>query len=337
MSDLKIGIGLGYWQRDPVDQTDMVLTAEELGFHSVWTAEAYGSDALVPLTWYAARTSRIMLGTAIVQLDARTPAATAMAALTLDALSGGRLILGLGVSGPQIIEGWYGRPFPKPLARTRDYLAIMRDIWERRGPVTSDSPHYPLPYPGGTGLGKPLKSITQPLRSDIPVYLGAQGPKNTALAFEIADGWISVFSHINSFEPMYGEVLATARPGFEVTACLNTYVDDDVSAAMYRAKQSMAWYVGGMGASGQNFHANVLRRAGFGDTAERVQELFLAGHREAAIEAIDDDLIDGTALIGPPKRIARQLELWRDTPLGTVILTGLRSAEEIRRLRPVLW
>ncbi|NLT29479.1 MAG: LLM class F420-dependent oxidoreductase [Propionibacterium sp.] len=334
---MKFGVGLGYWQRDPEDRTDMVLAAEDLGFHSVWTAEAYGSDALVPLTWYAARTSRIMLGTAIMQLDARTPAATAMAAMTLDALSGGRLILGLGVSGPQIIEGWYGRPFPKPLARTRDYVAILRDIWARREPVTSDSPHYPLPYPGGTGLGKPLKSITRPLREDIPVFLGAQGPKNTALAFEIADGWISVFSHIDAFAPMYGDLLAERREGFEVTACLNTYVDDDVHAAMRRAKASMAWYVGGMGAAGENYHVNVLRRAGFGDTADRVQELFLAGHREEAIDAIDDDLIDGTALIGPPRRIARQLEPWRATPLSTVILTGLRSAEEVRALRPVLW
>src|SRR6059058_572365 len=163
---------LGYWGAQPDDATDTVLAAEDCGFDSVWTAEAYGSDAFTPLTWYAARTKRIRLGTGLVQLSARTPAATAMTAATLDALSGGRLLLGLGVSGPQVVEGWYGVPFPKPLARTREYVGVLRDVWRREGPVVNDGEHYPLPFPGGTGLGKPLKANCHPLRPDIPVYLG---------------------------------------------------------------------------------------------------------------------------------------------------------------------
>src|SRR3954464_8182288 len=169
---------LGYWGASPDDATETVLAAEDCGFESVWTAEAYGSDAFTPLTWYAARTSRIKLGTGLVQLSARSPAATAMTAATLDALSGGRLTLGLGVSGPQVVEGWYGAPFPKPLARTREYVDILRKVWRREEPVTGAGPHYPLPSPGGAELGKPLKSIVRPLRPRIPVYLGAEGPKN---------------------------------------------------------------------------------------------------------------------------------------------------------------
>lgn len=337
MSDLKFGIGLGYWGREPQDDTAMVLAAEELGYDSIWTSEAYGSEAFVPLAWYAAQTKRVKLGTCIVQMDARTPAATAMAAMSLDALSGGRLILGLGVSGPQVIEGWYGRPFPKPLARTRDYLKILRDIWRREGPVTSDSEFYPLPYPGGTGLGKPLKLITKPLRPEIPIYLGAQGPKNTALAFNETDGWISVFSHINAFNDMYGHLVANARPGYEVTSCLSAYVDDDLDTAFARAKAGIAWYIGGMGSPEDNFHANVLTRAGYGDVAQRVQENFLAGRRQEAIDALPNEVVDGMALIGSPERIAERLEPWRAAGLTTVILTGLRSADEIRALRPVLW
>jgi alkanesulfonate monooxygenase SsuD/methylene tetrahydromethanopterin reductase-like flavin-dependent oxidoreductase (luciferase family) len=182
--ELKLGINVGYWQRDPDDQTETVLAAERLGYDAVFTAEAYGSDAFTTLTWYAARTSKIKLGTAVAQMSARTPVATAMHALTLDALSGGRVILGVGASGPQVVEGWYGVPFPTPLARTREYLDIMRQVWRREAPVTNTGPHYPLPYPGGTGLGKPLKSIVHPVRPEIPVYLGAEGPKNVALSAE---------------------------------------------------------------------------------------------------------------------------------------------------------
>ena len=192
--DLRLGLNVGYWAAGPPPgAAESVAEAERLGFDSIWTAEAYGSDALTPLAWWGAATEKLKLGTAIVQISARTPAATAMAAMTLDHLSGGRLILGLGVSGPQVVEGWYGQPFEKPLARTREYIGILREIWARQGPVTNDGPHYPLPLPDGTGLGKPLKSSIHPLREDIPIYLAAEGPKNIALAGELCDGWLALF------------------------------------------------------------------------------------------------------------------------------------------------
>lgn len=332
MDNLKIGLGLGYWGKHPEDQTRLVLAAEDCGFDSVWAGEAYGSDALTPLTWYAARTRRIKIGTAIIQLDARTPANTAMAAMTLDALSEGRLMLGIGVSGPQIVEGWYGRPFPRPLARTREYVEVLRRIWEREEPVTHHGEFFPLPHPGGTGLGKPLRMITEPHRPRVPVYLGAQGPKNVALAVEIADGWLPAFVHVDKFEDMYGDLLLERRPGFDIVAQVNTFVDDDVRAAFRRAKEPLAWYVGGMGAKGANFHFDAVARAGFGDAAERIQELFLAGRRDEAVDAVPDELVDGTSLIGPPKRIRERLERWRSSGVGTVVLMGVRDAAEVAAL-----
>src|SRR5919106_5194491 len=233
--ELKLGRNTGYWAGGPPPGvTDAIAEAEKLGFDSVWTAEAYGSDGLTPLAWWGSQTERIKLGTAITQMSARQPAATAMAAMTLDHLSGGRFVLGLGVSGPQVVEGWYGMPFAKPLARTREYIAILRDIWARRGPVTNDGPHYPLPLPDGTGLGKPLKASIHPLREDIPIYLGAEGPKNIALCAELCDGWLAMlFSPTH--EDMYRDALAEgfARPGarrgadeFEVAATVPLIVSD---------------------------------------------------------------------------------------------------------------
>ena len=213
--ELKLGLNTGYWAGGPPPGvTESVAEAERLGFDSIWTAEAYGSDCLTPLAWWGASTSRIKLGTAIVQMSARQPAATAMAAMTMDLLSGGRFILGLGVSGPQVVEGWYGMPFAKPLARTREYIGILRDIWARKGPVTADGEHYKLPLPGGTGLAKPLKSSIHPLREDIPIYLGAEGPKNIALCAELCDGWLSML-----FAPEHQQIYVAAlsegfaRPG----------------------------------------------------------------------------------------------------------------------------
>src|SRR6185437_13144891 len=235
--DLRLGLSLGYWAGGPPPgAAEAIQEADRLGFDSVWTAEAYGSDALMPLAWWGATTTQIKLGTAIVQISARTPAATAMAAMTLDHLSGGRVILGLGVSGPQVVEGWYGQRFEKPLARTREYIGILRDIWARQGPVTNQGEHYPLPLPDGTGLGKPLKSSIHPLREDIPIFLGAEGPKNIALAAELCDGWLALFysPHHDGF---YREVLdeGLARPGarrtrddFEVAATVPLIITDDV-------------------------------------------------------------------------------------------------------------
>ncbi|MFC4049207.1 LLM class F420-dependent oxidoreductase [Actinomadura syzygii] len=332
-ADLKLGINVGYWQRDPDDQTETVLAAERCGYDSVFTAEAYGSDAFTPLTWYAARTSRIRLGTAVVQLSARTPAATAMHALTLDALSGGRLILGLGASGPQVVEGWYGQPFPKPLARTREYLDIVRRVWRREEPVTSDGPHYPLPHPGGAGLGKPLKSIVHPVRPEIPVYLGAEGPKNVALAAELAQGWLPLFIDPQQIEPVFGASLAGRPDGFEIAATVVTIVTDDLRGALEFAKIPLAFYIGGMGARDRNFHLDMIGRLGYAEEAARVQALFLEGRRDEAIRAVPDELADAISLLGPLGRIRERLDLWRNSPVTTVLVAGVRDEPTLRALK----
>ncbi|ACY96886.1 MULTISPECIES: LLM class F420-dependent oxidoreductase [Thermomonospora] len=334
---LKLGINVGYWQRDPDDQTETVLAAERLGYDFVFTAEAYGSDALTTLTWYAARTSRIKLGTAVVQMSARTPAATAMHALTLDALSGGRLILGLGASGPQVVEGWYGVPFPKPLARTREYIDILRKIWRREGPVTSPGPHYPLPYPGGTGLGKPLKSIVHPIRSDIPIYLGAEGPKNVALAAEIAQGWLPLFVDPAQIDSVFGESLAGRPDDFEIAATVTVIVNDDLQTALEVAKIPLAFYIGGMGAKERNFHLDLIGRLGYAEQAAKVQELFLSGRRDEAIKAVPDELADSISLVGPIGRIRERLQLWRDSPVTTLLIAGVRDEPTLRAIRDAVY
>jgi F420-dependent oxidoreductase-like protein len=334
---LKLGINVGYWQRDPDDQTETVLAAERLGYDSVFTAEAYGSDALTALTWYAARTSRIKLGTAVVQMSARTPAATAMHALTLDALSGGRLILGLGASGPQVVEGWYGVPFPKPLARTREYVDILRKVWRREEPVTGPGPHYPLPYPGGTGLGKPLKSIVHPVRPDIPIYLGAEGPRNVALAAEITQGWLPLFVDPTRIDALFGESLAARPEGFEIAATVTTIVTDDLSSALEFAKIPLAFYIGGMGAKERNFHLDLIGRLGYAEQAAKVQELFLSGRRDEAIKAVPDELADSISLLGPIGRIRERLRLWRDSPVTTLLIAGVRDEPTLRAIRDAVF
>ncbi|RAY11839.1 LLM class F420-dependent oxidoreductase [Actinomadura craniellae] len=331
--ELKLGINVGYWQRDPDDQTETVLAAERLGYDSVFTAEAYGSDAFTTLTWYAARTSTIKLGTAVVQISARTPVATAMHALTLDALSGGRVILGLGVSGPQVVEGWYGVPFPQPLARTREYLDIVRQVWRREAPVTSPGPHYPLPYPGGTGLGKPLRSIAHPVRPDIPVYLGAEGPKNIAMTAELAAGWLPLFVDPEQIEPLFGASLAGRPEGFEIAATVTTIVTDDLAGALELAKIPLAFYIGGMGAKDRNFHLDLIGRLGYAEEAARVQELFLSGRRNEAIKAVPDELADSISLLGPIERIKERVALWRDSPVTTLLIAGVRDEPTLRAIR----
>ena len=326
--DLRLGLMLGYWGAKPDDATESVLAAEDCGFDSVWTAEAYGSDAFTPLSWYAARTSRIKLGTGLVQLSARTPAATAMSAATLEALSGGRLSLGLGVSGPQVVEGWYGVPFPKPLARTREYVELVRKIW-RREVVTNGGEHYPLPYPGGTRLGKPIKLTLHPLRAEIPIMLGAEGPKNVELATEIADGWLPIFYHVEQGPTVYGEALAGARENFQIACPVTVVINDDVSAAIEFVKWTLAFYIGGMGAANLNFHLNVIGRMGYAEDATVVQKHFLDGDREAAMRAVPDELADGIALCGPIARIKERLELWRASPVTTLLVGGVRAPDQL--------
>jgi F420-dependent oxidoreductase-like protein len=341
---LRLGLNTGYWAGGPPPGAlEMVQEAEKLGFDSMWTAEAYGSDAITPLAWWGASTTQIKLGTAIVQISARTPAATAMAAMTLDHLSGGRLILGLGASGPQVVEGWYGQQFAKPLARTREYIKILRDIWARNGPVTNDGPHYPLPIPPerGTGLGKPLKSSIHPLRSDIPVYLAAEGPKNIALAGELCDGWLALF-YSPYEDSYYREALSEGlnRPdarqsheSFEVAATVPLIITDEIEQAMDMVRPMYALYFGGMGAKGTNFHANVPIRMGYEKEVEQIQELYLSGRKEEAAAAVPTKLIEQLTLIGPKDKIRHDLEAWRDSIVTTLLIAGdpqtLRTAAEL--------
>ncbi|MFF0772586.1 LLM class F420-dependent oxidoreductase [Nonomuraea wenchangensis] len=331
---MKLGLQLGYWQRNADDATASVLAAERLGYDSVWTAEAYGSDAFTPLAWYGARTSRIKLGTSVAQLSARPPVTTAMTAMTLDHLTGGRLLLGVGASGPQVVEGWYGQPFARPLARTREYVEIMRKVWRREEPVTGDGPHYPLPLPDG--LGKPLKLITHPLRPDIPVYLGAEGPKNVALAAEIGQGWLPLFAFPEKIEEMYGGALAGAPAGFEVAAMVTVVVSDDVRAALDGVKLMLTLYIGGMGARHRNFHADIIGRMGYAEAAEHIQALYLAGRKDEAFRAIPDELADGISLVGPPGRIRERLELWRKSPVTSLLVMGPRDEPTLELVRDLV-
>jgi len=339
---LKLGLNTGYWAGGPPPgAAESVLEAERLGFDSIWTAEAYGSDCLTPLAWWGAATERIRLGTAIVQMSARQPAATAMAAMTLDHLSGGRFILGLGVSGPQVVEGWYGMPFAKPLARTREYVSILREIWARRGPLQAPGPHYPLPLPDGTGLGKPLKSSIHPLREDIPIYLGAEGPKNIALCAELCDGWLALFfspahEHLYTGSLQEGWAREGARRSaedFEVAATVPFIVSEDLDAAADSLRPFYALYFGGMGAKGTNFHANVAIQMGYGSEVDEIAQLYLSGNKDEAAAKVPRKLIEEMALIGPREKIAEDLERWRESIVTTLLISGdaatLRAAAEL--------
>lgn len=328
---MKLGFHVGYWGSGPTPGAlEAVKKAEELGFDSVWTAEAYGSDAFTPLAWYGAVTNRIRLGTNIVQMSARTPTATAMTALTLDHLSGGRFVLGLGASGPQVVEGWYGQPYPKPLARTREYVDIVRQVIAREAPVTLDGQFFQLPLRGGAGLGKPLKSTVHPLRKEIPIHLAAEGPKNVALAAEICDGWLPLFFSPKSND-FYQAALEEgfARPGarhtldtFEVPASVPVIVHDDVEEAAGWIKPTLALYIGGMGAKSVNFHHDVFARLGYADVADKVQELYLAGRKDEAAAAIPTSLVEDTSLIGPAAKIRDELTAWEDTVVTSLLLRG---------------
>jgi F420-dependent oxidoreductase-like protein len=325
---------IGYWNSagPPADVREQLRAAEALGFDSAWTAEAYGSDAFTPLAWWGAATERIRLGTGVTQISARTPASTAMTAITLDHLSGGRLILGLGVSGPQVVEGWYGRPYAKPLARTREYIEILRRVF-RREEVDFQGEHYQMPLledHGGTGLGKPLKSIVKPLRADIPIHLGAEGPKNVALAAEIADGWLPIFFSPKS-DPYYRAALAEgfARPGarhtaddFEVTCVVPAIVGDDVEGCADLLRPMYALYIGGMGARDANFHFDVFSRLGYDDACHKIQDAYLDGRKADAIAAVPTALIEDVALIGPKEKVLDDLEAWRATAITTMLVSG---------------
>jgi F420-dependent oxidoreductase-like protein len=300
---------------------------------------------LTPLAWWGSQTSRIKLGTSIVQLSGRTPTATAMAALTLDHLSGGRFVLGLGVSGPQVVEGWYGQPFGKPLARTREYVNIVRQVLAREAPVTNDGPHYPLPYtgPNSVGVGKPLRPIVHPLRADLPIYLGTEGPKNIALTAEVADGWLPIY-YAPRVADLYTSWLAEgfARPGarrtpdtFEIATNCQVIVTDDTAGALQLLKPTLGFYVGGMGAKDLNFHKDVFSRMGYEKEADEIQRLFFEGKRDEAIATVPDEAVADISLIGSTAAIRDQLPRWEEAGVTTLVI-GAESIEQIRQVAEVV-
>jgi F420-dependent oxidoreductase-like protein len=340
---MKLGLNTGFWAARAPQPAALaaIAEAERLGFDSIWTSEAYGCDVLTPLAWWGSHTQRVRLGTSIMQMSARRPTAAAMAAMTLDHLSGGRFILGLGVSGPQVVEGWYGQPFAKPLARTREYVGILRDIWAREGPVTNDGQHYPLPLPGGTGLAKPLKSSIRPLREEIPIFLGAEGPNNIALCAELCDGWLAMLIS-PAHEALYREHLEEgfAREGarrtaetFEIAATVPLIVSDDIESAIDSLRPHYALYFGGMGAKGVNFHTNVPIRMGYEKEMLEVQDLYLGGDKDQAEARVPRQLIEELSLVGPREKIRDELDAWRESMVTTLLVAGdvetVRTAAEL--------
>lgn len=334
---MRLAFSQGYSGATLSGDVEKVLEAERLGYDSVWTAESYGSDAVTTAAWIAARTTRLHVGTAIMQMAARTPAAAAMTAMTLDALSGGRFLLGLGVSGPQVVEGWHGQPFGRPLAKTREYVAIVRAILRREKPLEFRGAYYQVPYagPGATGLGKPLRSILHG-RADLPIYLAAIGPKNVALAAELADGWIpTLFSphRMPMFRAWLDEgfkaaggpaVKSPAR--FDIMPACPVVVGDDVNACRAAHKPAIALYVGGMGARSRNFYNELVRRYGYEEAAATIQDLYLAGKKREAEAVVPDVLVDEVGLFGPRERIRERLAAYREAGVTTLGVRGNANA-----------
>jgi F420-dependent oxidoreductase-like protein len=324
---MRLGLNFGYWGAGPSDNIQLAQEAERLGYDSLWTAEAYGSDAVAPLVWLASKTERIHVGTAIMQMPARTPAMTAMTAATIDLLTGGRFLLGLGASGPQVVEGWHGVVYGKLLTRTREYVDIVRRILRREQPLEHHGEYYDIPVRGGTGLGKPLKLIVHPLRASIPIYLAAIGPRNVALAAEIADGWLPVFfspKRFNVFRASLDEGFARRTDGktlddFDIAPTVSVVIGDDTDACRMQVKPHLALYIGGMGARGKNFYNDLARRYGYEDAATRIQDLYLSGKKNEAVAAVPDELVDEIALCGPRERIKDQLAMWREAGVKTLI------------------
>jgi len=330
---VKLAIHLSYSGAKLSIDTERLREAERLGYDSIWTAEAYGSDAVVPAAWIAAQTSRIHIGTAIMQIAGRTPAMTAMTAMTLDGLSGGRFRLGLGVSGPQVVEGWHGEPFGKPLKKTREYVDVVRAVLRREKPVEYHGEYYQIPYGGAdaTGLGKPLKSILHG-RADMPIYIAAIGPKNVAMTAEIADGWIPIFFSPRRM-PMFREWLkegftraGKSGAGFDIMPGVTVVMGDDVAACRASVKARMALYVGGMGARGKNFYNELAQRYGYEGPAKIIQDLYLSGKKQEAEAAVPDELVDEVALCGPRERIRERLAEWKASGVTTIMVAGDANA-----------
>ena len=339
---MKLGLNIGYFGTAIADDFTLISTAEELGFDSVWTAEAYGADAVTPLAWIAARTDRIKVGSAVLKMPARTPGMTAMTASTLDIMSNGRFLLGLGVSGPQVVEGWHGQAYGKPLGVTREYVAILRKMFRRDEPVTFDGVNYQLPYTGegASGLGKPLKLMHRPKNPDLPIYIAAIGPKNVQLTAEIADGWLPVFLSPQRVAEVYGPPLAAgfALAGepdkaerFDIAPTLSAVVTDDLDKGRLSIKPFLALYIGGMGAKGRNFYNDLACRYGYEEAAEKIQDLYLQGKKMEATMAVPDALVDELALVGSKERIADRLDAWRGAGVTTLIL-GTTDIQTMRTM-----
>jgi F420-dependent oxidoreductase-like protein len=335
---MKLGLSIGYSGAEMRLPIERVQLAEKLGYDSVWTAEAYGSDAITPLAYIGALTKRIRLGTGIIQLAARTPAATAMEVQTVDALAGrGRFIAGLGVSGPQIVEGWYGQPWGKPNRRIRDYVTIMRKIFDRQEPVSHAGKEISLPYTGegAMGIGKPLKSILH-TNPQLPIWLGTGTEANVKLTAEIADGWLPlgfVPGSMSTYRPWLEEGFRRAGKsgnGFEIQGGTTVIITNDLRDAFRQMKPRIALYVGGMGHRDKNFHNDMMVRRGYGDVAKAIQELYLAGRKAEAMEVIPDEYCDEGSLVGPPARIRERYKAWADSGLtGLTVSTQQDEAMEL--------
>jgi F420-dependent oxidoreductase-like protein len=326
---MRLGLMLGYAAGKMELPVELVQEADRLGVYSVWTAEAYGSDAVTPLAWLGARTKQIKLGTAIMQMPGRTPANAAMTAMTLNQLSGGRFLMGLGLSGPQVVEGWHGVSYAEPLVRTREYVSIVRQIFRREAPLTFDGRHYQIPYRGedATGLGKPLKS-TLVADPDIPIYLAAIGPKNVELAAEIADGWLPIFFAPGQYDAVFKAYVEAglAKAGqtidsFDIAPTVSVVINDNLAVCYNMLRPMLALYIGGMGAKGRNFYHNLAARYGFESAADEIQDLYLRGDKGAAMARVPAELIDAVALVGPRERVRERLQLWRASPVTTLNIT----------------
>jgi F420-dependent oxidoreductase-like protein len=335
---MKLGLLVG--AAGPRLHMDLILEAERLGFDSVWTGEAYGSDAVTPLAWIGARTTKIKLGTAILQIPARTPAMTAMTAMTLDALSGGRFILGVGPSGPQVAEGWHGVPYGKPLSRTREYISIVRQILAREAPLQYQGEYYHIPYtgPGATGLGKSLKSILHG-RADMKIYMASISPRGIACAAEIADGNLPIWMNPEKpelFLPYLAQGFTKAGGGkslanFDLAPFVTCIIGSDLAQCRAPVKESLALYIGGMGARTANFYNSYAKRMGYEEAAQKIQDLYLSGRKAEAVAAVPDKLVDEVALVGPRERIAERVQVWKASP-ATSLLVGTTQPEALRLL-----
>ena len=316
---MKLGILAGYSGRKFNISMDAIKHAENLGYDSIWTAEAYGSDAVTPAAWILAQTDRIRVGTAIMQMPARSPAMAAMTAMSLAELSGGRFICGLGASGPQVVEGWHGVPYGKPVSRLREYVQIMKQIFAREGALEFEGQVYSLPYTGegATGLGKPLKSILH-CEEDIPIFAATITDNGVAAAAEVADGFFPVWMDPEQYSVFQGPIekgFAKTEgkdlTQFDIAPFVTVVMGDDVEQCMMPARGMMALYIGGMGARDKNFYNDYCKRLGFPDAAVEIQDLYLAGRKDEAMAAVPEELVDACALVGPADRIRERLARWK--------------------------